>query len=267
MYLIDYHLHTNYSGDCKVPMENVVKSAISKGVKEIALTDHVDYDYPNSKYSFLVDFDAYINEFNKLKEKYNKEINMRLGIEMGYQPHIQDKINQLISNYPFDFVICSSHTADKLDFVNGDFFIGKTQKNAYLRYFENVLYSVENFHNYDVYGHLDFINRYGNYENKLLSYSDFTDIIDAILKNIIDTSHGIEINTSGFRYGLGQTHPHFDIVKRYKELGGEILTLGSDAHLTRDISSQFEIVIEYLKSINFKHITTFKGRKPFFIKL
>lgn len=267
MDLIDYHLHTSFSNDCNVPMEDVIRNAISKGAKEIALTDHVDYDYPNLKYSFLINFDEYIVEFNKLKEKYNKEINMRLGIEIGYQPHIEDKINQLISNFPFDFVICSSHTADKLDFLNGDFFIGKTQKNAYLRYFENVLYSVENFHNYDVYGHLDFIIRYGNYEKKFLSYLDYTDIVDAILKNIIESNHGIEVNTSGFRYGLGQTHPQFDIVRRYKELGGEIITIGSDAHFTRDIFSNFEIVNAYLQSIGFKYIATFKQRKPYFIEL
>jgi len=267
MRLLDYHLHTSFSGDCNVHMEDVIRKAISKGVREIALTDHVDYDYPDSNNPFLIDFDVYINEFNELKEKYNKEINMKLGVEIGYQPHIEDKINQLISNYPFDFVICSSHTADKLDFLNGDFFTGKTQKNAYLRYFENVLYGVKHFQNYDVYGHLDFINRYGNYENKLLSYLDFADIVDTILQNIINTNHGIEINTSGFRYGLGQTHPHFDIIKRYKELGGEILTLGSDAHLTRDITSHFDIVIEYLQSINFRYIATYKDRNPFFIKL
>lgn len=267
MHRIDYHIHTNFSGDCHVTMESVVQEAVAKGMKEIALTDHVDYDYPNSDFTFLIDYDQYLITFEELKRKYQKEINLILGIEIGFQPHITDQINRLLNQFPFDFVICSTHVADRSDFVNGDFFKGKTQKNAYLRYFENVYEAVNSFNNYDVYGHLDFIIRYGNYENKLLSYLDFKEMIDGILRKIIDSGHGIELNTSGYRYGLNQTHPHIHILKRYKELGGEIITVGSDAHRPKDIYSDFDTAYHLLKEAGFKRMTKYKNRTPFFIEL
>lgn len=267
MYIADYHVHTDFSGDCTTPMEDVVKQAISLGLKEIALTDHVDYDFPVPEFTFVINYDEYLITFNKIKEKYQDYIDLLLGVEIGFQAHVKEDIEKLCAKYPFDFVICSTHAADNLDLYNGDFFEGKNQKYAYLRYFENVLENVKNFNNYDVYGHIDYITRYGGYENKSLSYYDYKDIIDSILKTLIHNNCGIEINTSGYRYGLNQMHPQLSILKRYKELGGEIITVGSDSHIPNDLCSNFNLAYDALKNVGFKHITTFKNRKPKFIDI
>lgn len=267
MYFADYHIHTNFSGDCNTPMEDIVKKAVSLGLKEIAITDHVDYDFPVPEFTFTVDYDEYLNDFNRIKEKYKNCIDILLGVEIGFQPHIKEKLEELCSKYPFDFVICSTHAADNLDLYNGDFFKDKNQNYAYLRYFENVLENVKTYSNYDVYGHMDYIIRYGEYENKTLSYNDYMDIINTILKAIIHSGCGIEINTSGYRYGLGQMHPQFDILKKYKELGGEIVTVGSDSHTTKDLCSNFNLAYDALKSAGFNHITTFRNRKPKFVDI
>ena len=190
-----------------------------------------------------------------------------MGVEIGYQPNLNDKINILLNSHPFDFVICSIHAWNGIELDTGDLFKGKTQEEGYREYFENLKYCVENFDNYDVYGHLDFIVRYGNFENKTLRYEDYKDIIDEILKIIINNGKGIEVNTSGLRYNLNTMHPNKDILKRYLELGGKIITLGSDAHFAEDICSDFDIAIKELKEIGFKEITTFKNRKPSFIKI
>lgn len=262
----DYHVHTSFSGDCNAPMEKMIKKAIRLGLKEIAFTDHVDFDYPDPSFE-AIDYDVYIEEFSRLKKQYQGRINLVLGVEVGYQPHVRDNIEKVLRHYPFDFVICSTHMADRLDFYTGDFFKAKRQDEAYRRYFENVLEAVQQFNNYDVYGHLDFIVRYGDFPEKTLCYADYKDIIDEILKKIIANGSGIEINTSGYRYKLNQLHPQAAIVKRYFELGGEIITIGSDAHQTEDLCSHFTTAYQLLKELNITHIATFKNRQVHFVKI
>ena len=128
---------------------------------------------------------------------------------------------------PFDFVIGSTHVINGLDVSDSRFFEGKTKKEAYTEYFENVLENAKLHDCYNVYGHLDYINRYSHYEDNSLEYEDYSDIIDEILKVLVSKGKGLDINTSGYRYGLGRTNPQLDIVKRFKELGGEIVTVGS----------------------------------------
>ncbi|NLK21649.1 MAG: histidinol-phosphatase HisJ family protein [Epulopiscium sp.] len=267
MFYADYHVHTSFSSDCHEEMENQIKKGIDSGLKEIALTDHVDFDYPDTEFPFMIDYDEYMKAFSFLKDKYKNKINLILGVELGFQPHIIKDLEEFINRYPFDFVICSMHVCDRLDLYNGDFFKGKEQKNAYLRYFECVLDNVKNFTNYDVYGHIDYINRYGNFSNKHLSPEDYMDIIDTILKNIIASEKGIELNTSGYRYDLGHANPQFPILKRYKELGGKIVTIGSDAHHSQDICSNFTHAYEILKESGFTEFALFSNRKPHFMKL
>ncbi len=263
----DYHIHTGFSEDCNIPMEQMVKYAIKLGLKDIALTDHNDYDYPNPDYNFLINYDEYLIKFNSIKEKYSRNINIILGLEIGLQSHINQKNEELTQKYPFDFIIGSIHVGDKLDFYNGDFFKGKKQKNAYLRYFENMLENFTNFSNFDVCGHLDYIVRYGDFKEKKLSYNDFTDIIDTILKTLITRNQGIEVNTSGYKYKLNNPHPKLEIIKRYKELGGQILTVGSDAHDPKYIYSNFDKAYEIIKEAGFSKITLFKNRNPYFINI
>ncbi|MTI65684.1 MAG: histidinol-phosphatase HisJ family protein [Firmicutes bacterium] len=267
MYIADYHIHTNFSGDSKAAINDIIKTGIKKGLKEIAITDHIDFEYPSNDIEFKLDIDNYINTINKLKEKFYGDIKILLGVEVGLQPHVSKKNMKLVKGHSFDFVIGSVHVGDSLDFYNGDFFKGKTKKQAYLRYFENIIENIEKFNNYDVLGHLDYIIRYGGYEDKELSYSDYLDIIDTILKLIIKNDSGVEINTSGYRYGLNQTHPKYEILKRYKELGGKIVTVGSDSHTPRDITADFNKAYELLEKVGFDSITLFDKRKPRFEKI
>lgn len=159
------------------------------------------------------------------------------------------------------------HAFEGAELDKGDLFRENSQQEGYRIYFENLKKTVENFDNCDVYGHLDFVVRYGNFKNKVLRYEDYKDIIDEILTIIISKGKGIELNTSGLRYKLNSMHPSREILKRYYELGGRIITVGSDAHVAKDLCADFDEAIKELKEIGFKEITTFKNRKPSFIKI
>ena len=164
--LIDQHVHSDFSPDSKTSMEKMIRRAVELGLKEITFTDHVDYDYPDINGElFEVNYDDYMEEIEKLKSKYS-EINILMGVEVGYQPHLIERIDKLVNSYPFDFVIGSIHTCDGMDLYTGEFFKGKTKKESYQRYLENIKHCVNNFDNCDVFGHLDVIIRYGKFEKQ-----------------------------------------------------------------------------------------------------
>lgn len=266
---IDYHLHSNYSNDSNIPIEEMIEGAINLGLSEICFTDHYDYANPNPQFECKLDYDEYFRHVPLLQESYGDKILLKFGVEIGLQPHITEHNTQFAKKYPFDFIIGSSHIVDGCDIgLDGKkFFEGKLQQEAYTRYFEDILHHVKNFDDFDVYGHLDYVVRYGGYEKRELDFNIFKEILVDILKTIISKGKGIEINSSGFRYGLGHAHPHIKILKLYKELGGEIITAGSDAHKPKDICGYFDKVYEILKSIGFNYIATYEKRKPKFVKI
>lgn len=265
MLIPDYHMHTDFSIDSDSPMESMIKSAIEKNIKEIAITDHVDFEsyYINN----IIDYDNYLITFNNLKEKYNNKINIIFGVEIGLNLNYIDRIQTLTNSYPFDFIIGSSHSVFNMDLYYDNFFENKTKEEAYNIYFTEMIKNITNIKNFCVYGHIDFISRYGIYEDNTLLYDDFKDNIDKVLKLLIENGKGIEINTSGFRYGINQTYPQFNILKKYKELGGEIITIGSDAHTPDYIGDHFNVAYDMLIEAGFKYITHFKNKKPIFEKL
>lgn len=265
----DFHSHSNYSGDSTASMELMVQRAIDLKLDHLCITEHHDIDMIPAEegISFLLDFDSYIKEHSLIKDKYANDINLLLGIEIGIQSYLIDELSSIINKYPFDFVICSSHIVAGMDPYFPDYFQDKTQKEAYSIYFEYILKNLKLYKNYDVYGHLDYIIRYGNYSEKTYCYKDYSDIFDEILKTIINNGKGIELNTSGYRYGLGQPHPSLEIIEQYKKLGGEIITIGSDAHVPEQLCNNFELAESVLKKAGFKYYSVFRNRTPEFIKL
>lgn len=266
MFLADYHIHTNFSIDSEAPMEEQIKSAINKGMKEIAITDHADFD---TKYYPVPDYTDYIPYFNNLKEKYNDKIKIILGVEIGLENKWSDTINEFANKFDFDFIIGSSHATTTLDlyFDQKEYFQNKTKKEAYSTYFEEILKNIANCSRFNVYGHIDFISRYGMYDDNSLKYADYSDLIDACLKSLIENGKGIEVNTSGFRYGINGTYPSLTILKRYKELGGEIITAGSDSHKPKDTADHIDYAYSLIKEAGFKYVSVFRKQKPEFIAI
>ena len=262
----DFHVHCNFSGDASASMESMVAAAVEKGFKQIAFTDHIDFS-PTGEKLYYIDYDEYLIEFNRIKDKYAGKIELVFGIEMGLEPQIAHVINDFISKYPFEFVIGSSHSTEMKEHFSEDFFQGKDKKTAHAMYFEEVYKNVTTINCFDCYGHLDYISRYGPYEDKSLNYWDHDEIIDEILMELISDGKGIEINTSALRYGLDSPYPCFDILKAYKDFGGEIITIGSDAHEPKNLGWQFDKARDVLLNAGFEYYTVFKNRKPKFIRI
>ena len=144
------------------------------------------------------------------------------------------------------------------------FFEKYAKDEAHRIYFEEVLNTIDLFPKINVCGHLDFINRYGRsvYDDyKKINFEMHKELIDKILIKLIEKNIGIEINTSALRYGLRDFHPCRKILKRYKELGGKIITMGSDAHRALDIMRDFDKAREVLKEIGFEKFCVFEQRK------
>ena len=235
MYLSDYHIHSEISGDSEENLEVIFKTAIKKGLKEIAITDHLDIDYPKGISTFDLDFQKYIKILKVYKEKYRGRLNIKLGIELGLQPHLKNNkyLNEILQSKDLDFIIGSIHCIEGKALENNDFFLGKTKEEVHEKYFEAVYKNIKIFDGFSVCGHLDFIKRYGKdhfKDHKIINYNKHREVIDKILKTLIEKEKGIEVNTSGYRYGINEPTPNEYIIKRYYELGGKIITVGSDAH-------------------------------------
>ena len=265
----DCHMHSSFSADSDTPMEEMIRKAVSMGLPGICFTEHLDPDYPDTPdhLDFSLDILSYRETFFDLKEKYTSEIPLRFGIELGLQPHLGETLSAVVRQEKFDFVIGSSHVVHGIDPYYPKYYEGRSEKTAYREYFESILENLNTYSDFDVYGHLDYVVRYGPDRNRFYTYEAYADIIDEILRKLISMGKGIEVNTAGFKYGLGHPNPTEAVLLRYHELGGEILTLGADAHAPEHVAYAFDRLPQILRHAGFRYFTVFTGRKPDFLPL
>ena len=255
---IDYHMHTKFSLDSDANPEEYVRQAISMGLDEICFTDHYDVDFPGA--DFTMNLDHYMEYMKSLQKKYEHQCRIRIGIEMGLDPIHQKAINELIASQPFDFVIGSIHAVGNTEFMRADYFEGLSKEEAHHKYFEQCIACVDTFDCFDVFGHYDYIERYGIYEDNSVNTDLYWPLIDVFLNKLISKNKGLEVNTSGYRL-RGQGFPKKSILERYYALGGRIITIGSDSHVSQTVGAHVKEVLEILKEIGFKDVTTFKDRQ------
>ncbi len=266
----DFHLHSHFSQDSLAPMEEMIKKGLSLGLHTMCFTEHMDFDYVKTTEttpSFSLDTPSYYNCFLDLKKQYKGHICLLFGVELGLQPHILSACSAYAKQYPFDFIIASSHLANRRDPYYPQYFQGRREEEGYLDYFHSIFENISSFDDFQVYGHLDYVIRYGPYKNQFFSFEKYQDILEPILKSLIEKGKGIELNTSGFKYGLFQPHPQIDILKHYRELGGEIITIGSDGHKPEEIANHFSTAKEILIQCGFTYYTIFKNQHPEFLHL
>lgn len=267
---IDYHVHSEFSDDSQYDMEEIVKGALQQGLEEICFTDHVDYGikkdwteenivYHNDIPITNVNYPEYFKKYEYVKKKY-PEIALKIGLEFGIQTHTIPQFELLYSKYPLDFVILSCHQVDNQQFWTQDFQKNKTQKEYNERYYDEILNVIQAYKNYSVLGHLDMIVRYDL--QGIYPFEKLKNKITEILKIVIQDGKGIEVNTSSFRYKLNDLTPSRDILQLYYDLGGEIITIGSDSHQPEHLGNHIEEIKVILKEIGFKHFYTYDHMQP-----
>ncbi len=262
----DCHVHTLFSSDSQTPVRDQIEAARKKGFSHICITDHHDPDFPTGQ--FQLDFPAYSRAMDELAEEYRgSSIQVLKGFELGLQPHIVEKTTADAKKIPADFIIGSIHLMEGVDPYYPEFWENISDAEGYRRYFELTLECAKRYDCVDVYGHLDYIVRYGKTKNQNYCFSDYEELIREILKTLIQKGIGIECNTGGYRYQLGCPNPEKDLLMTYRELGGEILTMGSDGHSPEYVGYCFDQAEEYLRACGFDYYTVFRNRKPEFYKI
>lgn len=260
----DCHLHSSFSGDSSAAMEDMITHGIDLRLTRMCFTEHMDLDYPplpdvTADY-FIVNTDSYLYDLIRFKEKYAGQIELGFGIELGIQPHLSKELARFVKSYDFDFVIASTHICNGRDPYQADFYTGRTEPAAFREYFTSIAEGLRSFSNFDSCGHLDYVVRYSPNKDAAYFYDDYKDIIDGILNRLIAQEKGLEVNTGAIRYQLKGLNPCTDILKRYRELGGEIITVGSDAHTIDNIAAGFTLAAELLKECGFRYYATYNRR-------
>ena len=267
--MIDCHIHSKFSTDGEMTPETACEKAYDIGLEGLTFTDHLDFDFPGAASFDNIDFSEYSIYLDKLKEQYTKKLLVLKGIEVGIQPHVLEESLKTVRGVNFDYVLASVHLIDGIDPYCRDYYSGKSIKEAYELYLQKILYTVAAFEDYDNIGHMEYIIRYAGYDDRTLRYNNHTDIFDQILKELITRGKGFEINTGSFRDKPGIVTAQYDaaVLKRYRELGGEIISLASDAHNPDYIGYKFDYFGDMLLDCGFTHVAHFEKRKPVFTRI
>lgn len=265
-YLCDYHMHTTHSMDGKNTVFEMCKSAFDKGLNEIAITDHFEPTLGDATSNYF-DPKAYLRDIEAAREMYEGKLKIKVGVEMG-QPHLFPlKSQKCISSISYDYILGSVHKmpgdidVSEIDYSNihvedicGDY-LSQVKQLAIKG-------------NFDCIGHIDLVKRYStNIYKTRVTLMLKEELLREVFKILISRGKGIEINTSGLRQSPKESMPGLDVVKLYRKLGGQVLTIGSDSHNAADVGKGLLEAIELAKEAGFGYITTFDGRIPKWISI
>lgn len=261
--MFDFHMHTIVSFDGTEEPIAMVRAAEAAGLQEICFTDHVDYDPLAAEQTMNFDTQAYNDAYDGLE---SDKVLIRRGMEFGLELDNQQQFKKDLSRRPFDFVLGSVHFVDNYDVYFPEFWAGKTLLQAEQRYLEHTLHCVQAHTDFDVLAHLTYLAKArSNPQNRPLELKTHREVIDAILQELVRKGKGLEVNTSG-KDKCGVFLPEREYLLRFKELGGRIVTVGSDAHQAVRVGQYSREACQMLKEI-FGYVCTFEDRKPIFHKL
>lgn len=261
MFLMDYHLHSNYSADCSVPLRVQLEAARAAGVAELCFTDHVDFEDTTMPPADLAARDA---EIEALRADF-PDITIRRGAEVGLMnAETAAQAQDFCKARKLDFIIASVHLVNGVNVYYPSYFTGLAQEEAYARYLEYAARILPTNPYVSVLGHYDFCAKYAPYQNRALLRSHAADALDAIFTYLAQAGKGMEINTSAWRDGPAWG---LDVLSRYRELGGEFVTIGSDAHQPGRVGRRLAEALDLARAAGIPYVATFEGMKPILHKL
>ncbi|MCR5099396.1 MAG: histidinol-phosphatase HisJ family protein [Lachnospiraceae bacterium] len=259
----DTHLHTEFSGDSQAKVGDMIAAGRAKGLSGMTFTDHLDWNYPKEPGRFDLDFYGYHDAMNRALTE-NPDIEIRTGIEIGLQPHLAERHREFLNKVPFDFVIGSIHVVDGMDPYYPEYFEGRNGDEGYGQYFECMKQNIVEFSDFDTLGHLDYVVRYGlrnlGAVQGAMTFSKHRDVIEEILDFLIKNEKSLEVNTGSFRNNMTEPNPSYEIIRLYREMGGRLITIGSDAHKPENVADGFEKVVPRLREMGFSSQAVYISR-------
>lgn len=259
--MFDFHMHSTVSFDGHDAAEDMARAALERGLREICFTDHIDYMENDD--TMVFDFDRYSQSYDQLEIPGLK---IRRGMEFGITPDNAHLLERDVKRRQFDFVIGSVHCVAGEDVYLAPYWEGKTTEEAYAIQLEETYRAVCAHRDFDVLGHLTFVSKCRGNPNKVpVDYRTHRQLVDAILEELVKKDKGLEINTSGVDR-CGAYLPGEEFLRRFRELGGQLVTVGSDAHNAERVGQYSWEACALLKDI-FGYVCTFENRQPIFHKL
>ena len=228
---LDSHLHTDQSSDSQVPIDVYGALAADHAIAELAITDHIDFDphLPN----FSTDPAARERIIRAAAERWAEHgVAIRFGLEVSYESRYEDQIREHLRAHAYDFTIGSIHFGSGSPYRPprvGAWVAGRSLEEVVAPSFDEAIAAARS-GLFDTIGHLDSIKRYLVPHVTPAQLAERPDLYEPVLRALVESGTGLEVNTSGLRQSAGETYPSAAIVARFRELGGERLTAGSDAH-------------------------------------
>lgn len=261
--MFDFHIHSDVSFDGRASAEAMARAAAANGIRELCFTDHLDYDPKGLMKDLAFDTDKYNAAYDGLEVP---GLIIRKGAEFGMLRTNADTLKRDLQRREFDFILGSCHFTQDLDIYFPPFWEGKTIDQAERLYFEEVLACIQAHDDFDALGHLTYISKaQSNPTHRPVPYAQHRDIIDEILRALARKGKGLEINTSG-KDVCGDFLPGAELLRRFKSLGGRIVTVGSDAHDAGRAGQYCREAAKMAAEI-FGYVCTFRGREPVFHRL
>lgn len=271
MYLTDFHVHSDVSMDSEASMWDMIRAEADAGVRCMCFTNHCDlvrWDnfHPNPR--CLEISSESVEKLAVARDAHDLPIEVRLGLELAEAQYDPALAARLAADPALDFVLGSMHILPEA----GDFYFlpytNVSQCDCYFGLYLEQLQRIAALDFYDVLAHLGYVRRYmwRAGVDAALTLEKFDDRVARLLRTVIDKGKGLEINCSGIRDGCGP-FPSPEILRLYRQMGGEIITVGSDAHRPEDAAKGVAAGFEVLKSCGFDYVCVFRHRKPEFIKI
>ena len=264
--LVDYHLHSTCSVDGFSSIADYCQQALKLGFAEIGFCEHVDLD-PRDRGCDFFNYRDFSSQIAAQRESHGRRLAVRAAVEITYQASKEQEIALFLADKSFDYVVGSVHLvedAEEWAVVSETghcerYFAQRTVQAAYRPYFAELRRAVAS-GLFDLVGHFDLVKRYGVDYYGPFTTAAFADEIHDVLKLMVEKGVGMEINTSGLRQPPRETFPGLEILKGYRQLGGEILTIGSDAHSAADLGRGIARAVTLARQAGFRAITLFKKR-------
>ncbi|MDL2237426.1 histidinol-phosphatase HisJ family protein [Christensenellaceae bacterium OttesenSCG-928-K19] len=264
--MFDYHVHSGLSFDGRESISAFCQKALELQLKELCFTEHIELDHIyQTDWDGKVDFDEYSRQIADARKKYPALL-IKQGLEAGLQPGNINETTDYLRGKPLDFIVASQHVAKGKDpYTDRDYFRGRPEHEVVKEFLDETSHCLQVFDDFDVVGHLSFATFYSP-SGTPLEYGSYAEPLEPLLKNLVERGKGLEANTTGY-YIFDAPQASFSVLKRFRELGGEIVTIGSDAHFTIALGHAYQAAAQVLQLAGFRYVCTFSQRQPVFHKL